>query len=319
MLTTSRNYYKPFSYPWAYDAFVQSEQMHWLWTEVPMIEDVKDYNLKLTDSERDFLTKILRFFTQGDIDVSGAYVKTYLPQFPQPEIRMMLSSFAGREAVHIAAYSHLIETLGMPETVYNEFLQYEAMAAKHHFFEECLNDENELAAQIAAFSAFTEGMQLFSSFVMLLNFTRNGAMKGMGQIISWSIADETLHTDSMTKLFREYIKENPKLWNDQLKKRIYSIAETMVDLEDQFIALAFGVSEMKRLTKKDVEDYIRYIADRRLMGLGMKPIFKSEKNPLPWVDAMLGVTHTNFFENRVVDYAQGALTGTWGDVWGSAK
>ena len=123
----------------------------------------------------------------------------------------------------------------------------------------------------------------------------------------------------MTKLFREYIKENPKLWNDQLKKRIYSIAETMVDLEDQFIALAFGVSEMKRLTKKDVEDYIRYIADRRLMGLGMKPIFKSEKNPLPWVDAMLGVTHTNFFENRVVDYAQGALTGTWGDVWGSAK
>ena len=123
----------------------------------------------------------------------------------------------------------------------------------------------------------------------------------------------------MTKLFREYIKENPKLWNDRLKKRIYSIAETMVDLEDQFIALAFGVSEMKRLTKKDVEDYIRYIADRRLMGLGMKPIFKSEKNPLPWVDAMLGVTHTNFFENRVVDYAQGALTGTWGDVWGSAK
>ena len=114
-LAGNRNYFKPFAYPWAYDAFVQSEQMHWLWTEVPMMEDVKDFQLKLTDSERDFLTKILRFFTQGDIDVSGAYVTTYLPQFPQPEIRMMLSSFAGREAVHIAAYSHLIETLGLPE------------------------------------------------------------------------------------------------------------------------------------------------------------------------------------------------------------
>lgn len=146
------------------------------------------------------MTKILRFFTQGDIDVSGAYVTTYLPQFPQPEIRMMLSSFAGREAVHIAAYSHLIETLGLPETVYNEFLQYEAMAKKHEFFNECLS-ENELAAQIAAFSAFTEGMQLFSSFVMLLNFPRNGLLKGMGQIIAWSIADETLHTESMTMLF----------------------------------------------------------------------------------------------------------------------
>ena len=114
-LAGNRNYFKPFAYPWAYDAFVQSEQMHWLWTEVPMMEDVKDFQLRLTDSERDFLTKILRFFTQGDIDVSGAYVTTYLPQFPQPEIRMMLSSFAGREAVHIAAYSHLIETLGLPE------------------------------------------------------------------------------------------------------------------------------------------------------------------------------------------------------------
>ena len=288
-LAGNRNYFKPFAYPWAYDAFVQSEQMHWLWTEVPMMEDVKDFQLKLTDSERDFLTKILRFFTQGDIDVSGAYVTTYLPQFPQPEIRMMLSSFAGREAVHIAAYSHLIETLGLPETVYNEFLQYEAMAKKHEFFNECLS-ENELAAQIAAFSAFTEGMQLFSSFVMLLNFPRNGLLKGMGQIIAWSIADETLHTESMTMLFREYI----------------------------FIELAFGVSDMKRLTKQEVKDYIRYIADRRLMGLGLKPIFKSEKNPLNWVDAMLGVTHTNFFENRVVDYAKGALTGSWGDVWGAA-
>ena len=179
-LTKSRNYYKPFSYPWAYDAFMASEQMHWLWTEVPMIEDIKDWKNVLTDGERDFLTKVFRFFTQGDIDVSSAYVNTYLPFFPTPEIRMMLSSFAAREAVHIAAYSHLIETIGMPETVYNEFLQYEAMAEKHDFFHGLAEDQQEnIAVKMAAFSAFTEGMQLFSSFVMLLNFTRNGTMKGM--------------------------------------------------------------------------------------------------------------------------------------------
>ena len=177
-LTKSRNYYKPFSYPWAYDAFMASEQMHWLWTEVPMIEDIKDWKNVLTDGERDFLTKVFRFFTQGDIDVSSAYVNTYLPFFPTPEIRMMLSSFAAREAVHIAAYSHLIETIGMPETVYNEFLQYEAMAEKHDFFHGLAEDQQEnIAVKMAAFSAFTEGMQLFSSFVMLLNFTRNGTMK----------------------------------------------------------------------------------------------------------------------------------------------
>lgn len=146
---------------------------------------------------------------------------------------MMLSSFAAREAVHIAAYSHLIETIGMPETVYNEFLQYEAMAEKHDFFHGLAEDQQEnIAVKMAAFSAFTEGMQLFSSFVMLLNFTRNGTMKGMGQIIAWSINDETLHTESMIRLFREYIIENPELWTDSLKKRIYDIAEKMIELED---------------------------------------------------------------------------------------
>ena len=271
LLTQSRDYYKPFVYPWAYEAFMQSEQMHWLWTEVPMVEDVKDWKMRLNDNERDFLTKVFRFFTQGDIDVSSAYVHTYLPAFPQPEIRMMLSSFAAREAVHIAAYSHLIETIGMPDAIYNEFLQYEAMAAKHEFFHGLrLNQNESIAAKMAAFSAFTEGMQLFSSFVMLLNFTRNGTMRGMGQIIAWSINDETLHTESMIKLFREYIEQNPQLWNDDLKSTIYSIAEKMVELEDRFIDLAFGVNQMQKLAKEDVKKYIRFIADRRLSAMGMK-------------------------------------------------
>lgn len=320
-LTESRDFYKPFTYPWAYDAFMASEQMHWLWTEVPMIEDVRDWKNHLTEGERDFLTKVFRFFTQGDIDVSSAYVNTYLPFFPTPEVRMMLSSFAAREAVHIAAYSHLIETVGMPESIYNEFLQYQAMADKHDLFHGLEADSNEsIAVKMAAFSAFTEGMQLFSSFVMLLNFTRNGTMKGMGQIIAWSINDETLHTESMIRLFREYIIENPELWNDALKRRIYEIAEKMVELEDAFIDLAFGINDMtrQRLSAEDVKAYIRWIADRRLTAMGMKAIFCSQNNPLPWVDAMLGVTHTNFFENRVVDYAKGALTGSWAEVWGQA-
>ena len=194
------------------------------------------------------------------------------------------------------------------------------MADKHDYFHGLREDDEEnLAAKMAAFSAFTEGMQLFSSFVMLLNFTRNGTMRGMGQIIAWSINDETLHTESMIKLFREYITQNPEMWNDDLKRTIYTIAEKMVELEDRFIELAFGVNEMQKLTQEDVKAYIRYIADRRLIAMGMKGIFGVKHNPLPWVDAMLGVTHTNFFENRVVDYAKGALTGDWSDVWGGAK
>ena len=321
-LLSERSYFKPFNYPWAYDAWLKHEQSHWLHTEVPMIEDVNDWKKRLTDGEKHFLTNIFRFFTQGDIDVAGGYVKNYLPYFPQPEIRMMLMGFAAREALHVAAYSHLIETLGMPESTYQEFLEYDSMRAKHDYFTDLSNSDGtpeSIATNIAAFSAFTEGMQLFSSFIMLLNFPRHGKMKGMGQIVTWSIVDETQHAESMIKLFRTYVEENRELWNDELKSSIYTIAEKMVELEDKFIDLSFEMGEMQDLTSADVKKYIRYICDRRLISLGLKGIFKIKKNPLPWVEEMINApTHTNFFENRATDYAKGALSGKWDDVWGVA-
>jgi ribonucleoside-diphosphate reductase beta chain len=321
-LMTERAYFKPFNYPWAYDAWLKHEQSHWLHTEVPMSEDVNDWKKRLNDGEKHFLTNIFRFFTQGDIDVAGGYVKNYLPYFPQPEIRMMLMGFAAREALHVAAYSHLIETLGMPETTYQEFLEYDSMRAKHDYFTDLSNANGtpeSVATNIAAFSAFTEGMQLFSSFIMLLNFPRHGKMKGMGQIVTWSIVDETMHAESMIKLFRTYVEENRELWNDELKSSIYTIAEKMVELEDKFIDLSFEMGEMQDLTSADVKKYIRYICDRRLISLGLKGIFKVKKNPLPWVEEMINApTHTNFFENRATDYAKGALSGKWDDVWGVA-
>jgi len=319
-LTDTRDSYKPFHYPWAYDAWLKHEQAHWLHSEVPMLEDVKDWNKKLSPSQKHFLTNIFRFFTQGDIDVAGGYVQNYLPYFKQPEVRMMLLGFAAREALHIAAYSHLIETLGMPESTYSDFLEYQQMREKHEYFLE-LSGKNgtpeSIATNIAAFSAFTEGMQLFSSFIMLLNFPRHGMMKGMGQIVTWSIVDETMHAESMIKTFRTYIEENRELWNDDLKSQIYLIAEKMVELEDKFIDLSFEMGDMPNLTADEVKQYIRYIADRRLIALGMRGIFKVKTNPLLWVEEMINApVHGNFFENRVTDYAKGALSGSWEEVWG---
>jgi ribonucleoside-diphosphate reductase beta chain len=318
-ITDERNNFKPFNYPWAYDAWLKHEQSHWLHTEVPMLEDVKDWKKRLTPNEQKFLTHIFRFFTQGDIDVAGGYVRNYLPYFPQPEIRMMLMGFAAREALHVAAYSHLIETLGLPETTYNEFLEYAEMKEKHDYLMDISaknTTKENTATHIAVFSAFTEGMQLFSSFIMLLNFPRNGKMRGMGQIVTWSIVDETQHCESMIKLFRTYIEENREIWTDELKGKIYTIAERMVQLEDQFIDLAFNLGGMENLTASDVKQYIRYITDRRLISLGLKGIFKVKRNPLPWVEEMINApTHTNFFENRATDYAKGALSGDWSDVW----
>lgn len=320
MLVNKRDTFKPFSYPWAYEYFTQSEQMHWIPTELPMHEDVYDWENQLTKEEKENINHILRFFTQGDIDVAGAYIGKYLPVFKNPEVRMMLSSFAAREAVHIQAYSHLIETLGMPETTYSKFLEYKEMSDKHDYIESFLqrNDKTkaDLAEEIAVFSAFTEGLQLFGSFIILLNYTRFGKMKNMGQIIAWSIKDESLHTEAMIKLFRTYVEENKAIWNDELKKKIYNACRIMVELEDKFIDLAFSGGEVEGLSAEEVKLYIRYLADRRLLSLGLKPNFIVKRNPLPWVEELINLPkHTNFFENREVEYGKGALTGSWGDVW----
>jgi ribonucleoside-diphosphate reductase beta chain len=315
-LQDERDYFKPFHYPWAYDAWLKHEQSHWLHTEVPMIEDVKDWKNHLSTEEKYFLTQIFRFFTQADIDVAGGYVKNYLPEFPQPEVRMMLSSFAAREALHIAAYSHLIESLGMPESTYNEFMEYDVMREKHEYFVKKVNNGVALPVKLAAISAFTEGLALFASFIMLLNFPRHGKMKGMGQIVTWSIVDETQHAEGVIKLFRTYVEENRQVWNDATKSQIYSVCTKIVDLEDQFIDLAYSMGPVKGLRDSELKEYIRYIADRRLISMGMKGIFKVKKNPLPWVEEMINApTHTNFFENRATDYAKGALSGSWDEVW----
>lgn len=319
-----RSYYKPFEYPQAYNFYETHESMHWLPKEVPLHQDILDWKNSLTVEEKNFLTQIFRLFTQSDVDVAGAYANKYLPLFPKPEIRMMLLSFAAREAVHIQAYSHLIDTLGMPETTYKAFMDYEAMCEKHDFIEGFMGtDKNQIVQQIAAFSAFTEGMQLFSSFIMLLNFTRFNKMNGMGQIIAWSIKDESMHVDGMTWLFKEFIKEHRDIWNDDLKKQLYTIAEKMVELEDKFIDLAYELVDenstsvvFKNLSSADVKQYIRYIADRRLIGLGMKGIFNVRTNPLPWVEEILNAPeHANFFEQRATAYSKGSMTGSWSKVW----
>lgn len=318
-LFDKRTAYKPFNYPWAYEFFKLHEQAHWLPEEVPMNDDIRDWENRLTQAEKDNITQILRFFTQGDIDIAAAYIEKYLPMFKQPELRMMLSSFAAREAVHVQAYSHLIDTLGMPEQTYNQFLEYQEMKEKHDFVQGFLDNGQDTAENIAVFSAFGEGLQLFGSFVILLNYTRQGKMKNMGQIIGWSIKDESLHAEAMIKLFRTYIEENRKVWNDDLKRKIYDACRNMVALEDRFIDLAFistNGSAISGLSAEEVKQYIRYLADRRLISLGLKPNYGVKKNPLPWVEELINAPkHTNFFENREIEYAKGALTGNWNKVW----
>ena len=316
-LLTPNPVYKPFRYTWAYEAWLKQQQVHWLPEEVPMADDVKDWRQKVTPSERNLLTQIFRFFTQGDVEVSNCYMKKYAGVFQPTEIQMMLSSFANMETIHIAAYSHLLDTLGLPEVEYSAFLRYKEMKAKYDYLQGFNCDSpTEIARTLAVFGAFTEGLQLFASFAMLMNFPRFNKMKGMGQIVTWSVRDETLHTHSIIRLFRTFIDENKYIWTDSFQRELYLACDTIVDHEDAFIDLAFELGGIEGMTADDVKSYIRYIADRRLTQLGLQPIYKVAKNPLPWMDEILnGVEHANFFEARATEYSKAATKGTWEEAF----
>jgi ribonucleoside-diphosphate reductase beta chain len=316
-LLDSKPIYKPFHYPWAYDAWLTQQRIHWLPEEVPLADDVKDWRKNLTPAEQNLLTQIFRFFTQADVEVNNFYMKHYSQVFKPTEVQMMLSAFSNMETVHIAAYSHLLDTLGIPELEYQAFLKYKAMKDKYDYMQQWgVGSREDIAKTLAVFGAFTEGLQLFASFAILMNFPRFNKMKGMGQIVTWSVRDESLHTNSIIRLFKTFISENEDIWTEELRQDLYVAASTIVDHEDAFIDLAFEMGGVEGLEAEDVKKYIRYIADRRLGQLSLNPIYHIESNPLPWMDDMLnGVEHANFFENRATEYSRAATRGSWEEAF----
>lgn len=316
-LLDAKPIYKPFKYPWAYDAWLLQQKIHWLPEEVPLADDVKDWKYNLTASEKHLLTQIFRFFTQADIEVNNCYMRHYSRVFMPTEVQMMLAAFSNMETVHIAAYSHLLDTIGMDEVEYQAFMKYKEMKDKYDYMQKFgVETKRDIATTLAVFGAFTEGLQLFASFAILLNFQRFGKMKGMGQIVTWSIRDETLHTNSIIKLFKTFIQENPEVWTESLRGNLYEACATIVHFEDAFIELAFELGNIEGLTQRNVKQYIRYIADRRLQQLGLREIYMVDNNPLPWLDEILnGVEHANFFESRVTEYSKAATSGSWEEAF----
>lgn len=313
-LTTRTGYYSVDRYPWAYAAWQNQQHVHWLPEEVPMADDVNDW-LILPENEKNLLAQIFRLFTQSDIEVADNYFKRFIPIFQPLEIQMMMAAFTNIETVHIEAYAYLIKTLGMPEAEFKAFKNYSAMRAKVDYMDTFgVSDEKGVAASLAMFGAFTEGLSLFASFAMLLNFPRHNKMKGMGQIITWSIRDETLHCESMIKLYHAWVAET----GVDVKDDVRAICEQVVRLEDNFIDTAFELGGVAGMQPQDVKNYIRYIADHRLRQLRIDPIFGTNiaDHPLPWLSALLnGVEHANFFEARATEYSKAATKGNWSDVW----
>ena len=298
--------YKPLKYPQAEDFRLQSEDIHWIVKEVEMTKDVEDYK-HATPEEQAFIKNILSIFTQSDFNVAAGYLPL-LNKIKNNEVRGMLTSFMAREYIHQEGYAHLNESLGFPDAYYTDFLEHKETLEKDTYMaDDIFKDHFGLSL---AKGILLEGISLCGSFIMLKNFERHGKYLGMCTINEWSLRDESLHVEGNAWLFRTWCSENPEEVHDTFKRHIYSMAREIVELEKSFIDFAFGNYNPMGLNQDEVKGYIEYIADRRLIQLGLKANFEIGDNPLPWFDEINnGSSLANFFEKRVTDYAVAGMSG----------
>ena len=315
-LIKERNYYKPFEYQQAFEFYKDQHRAHWLADEIPLASDLNDWKLKLSDTEKNLIGNILKSFAQTEVHVNDYWSSKVSQWFPKPEIVAMTSTFGAFEAIHAEAYARLNEELGLDD--FQAFLEDEAAKSK---IERLLDTKSETleekAQSLAIFSAFTEGVNLFSSFAILMSFQLRNLMKGTGQIVEWSVRDESLHSKAGCWLFRTLLEENPELNTTELRNKIIEACELSVHLEFDFIDKAFELGDIENLNKEQLKNFIKQRANDKMVELGYAPIYNDiDPNLLKqmeWFGHLTGgKTHQDFFAGRVTSYAKS--NADWSDL-----
>lgn len=300
------------SYPEIVEITQLHERIHWGEWEVKLQQDVEDWKLgRITEDEKQFISSVLRLFTQSDVAVGSDYYDNLIPVFRNNEARNMLGSFAGREGTHQRAYALLNDTLGFGSEFYEEFMSFKEMKDKMEFMLDMKNSNPEEIAMAIAKQCLIEGVSLFASFAMLLNFTKYGVMLGMGDVVQWSIKDESVHVHGNSVLFRKFIEEFPQVVTNPFKREIYETAREVVKLEDEFINLVFAKGNPRGMHKEEMHQYIRNVVDYRMNQLGFKTQY-DVKNPFDWLDWITSSTMVeNFFETNTAAYSKGSMKGSY--------
>jgi ribonucleoside-diphosphate reductase beta chain len=316
MLTEPRHYYKPFEYQEGFEFYKNQHRVHWLADEIPLASDLNDWKLKLTESEKNLIGNILKSFAQTEVHVNDYWSTQVSQWFPKPEIVAMTSTFGAFEAIHAEAYARLNEELGLDN--FQAFLEDEASKAKiERLLETPSNTIEEKAQSLAIFSAFTEGVNLFSSFAILMSFQLRNLMKGTGQIVAWSVRDESLHSKAGCWLFRTLLKEQPELDTPQLRAQVTEACELSVQLEFDFIDKAFEMGDVEGLNQLQLKNFIKARANEKMTELGYKPIYNdidpSLLQQMEWFGHLTsGVEHQDFFAQRPTSYAKS--NADWSDL-----
>jgi len=317
--------YKPFEYPIYYnEGWLKQAMAFWLHTEISMQGDVKDWKENLQEHEKHLVGNILLGFAQTECAVSDYWTSMVTKWFPKHEIKQMAMIFGSQETIHATAYSYLNETLGLED--FKAFMHEPVIAEKFEFLISTESDythedlkksakaRKEVARSIAIFSAFAEGVSLYSSFAVLYSFQMRNLLKGIGQQMKWSVRDESLHSTMGCQLFRHICEEYPEL-KDEVEYEVYYAAKLMVKMEHNFIDKIFEMGDLENLKAKDLKSFISKRANEKLFELGYSPIFEYDKDSadqLEWFYHLTGgTTHTDFFAIRSTDYAKAGENEVW--------
>ena len=315
-LTEPRHYYKPFEYPQAFEYYKNQHRAHWLADEVPLASDLNDWRLNLNGSEKNLIGNILKSFAQTEVYVNDYWSSKISQWFPKPEVVAMASAFGAFEAIHAEAYARLNDELGLDN--FQAFMEDEASRNKiERLLETPSNTIEEKALALAIFSAFTEGVNLFSSFAILMSFQLRNMLKGTGQIVEWSVRDESLHSTAGCWLFRTLMQESPELDTVEMRNNVIEACNISVKLEFDFIDKAFEMGEIEGLNKDQLKNFIKARANDKIKELGYNPVYNDIDPALlkqmEWFGHLTsGKTHQDFFANRVTDYSKS--TGDWSDL-----
>ena len=313
--------YKPFEYPEYYtEGWLPQAQAFWLHTEIPMSGDVKDWNERLTPAEKNLVGNILLGFAQTECAVSDYWTQKVVGWFPKHEIQQMAMIFGSQETIHAVAYSYLNETLGLED--FEAFLHEPATADR---FENLVSYEGKdkigIAKSLAVFSAFAEGVSLYSAFAVLYSFQLRNLLKGIGQQMKWSVRDESLHSKMGCQLFKHMCQEIPNLKED-CKDHVLEAADIMVDLELKYIDKMFEQGDIENLKKEDLKNFIKKRANEKLVELGYGDeanhfgFDAASASALDWFYHLTGgVTHTDFFAIRPTDYSKANEGEDFEDIW----
>ena len=316
-LLNPRPTYAPFEYPEAYSFWEKQQMSHWIHSEISMAGDINDWKMKLTETEKNLIGSVLKGFVQSEVFIQEYWGSMVSKWFKKPEIQMMAASFSSMESIHAVAYAYLNQSLGLED--FDAFLHEPTAKAKiDRLISTKGKSKEDIARSLAIFSAFNEGVNLFSSFAILLNFSRFNKLKGVGQIIAFSIKDESLHSEAGCWLFRTFASEYPDVMTNELKDQIYDAARLTIQLEDAFIEKAFEKGEVEGLTVHDMKNFIRFRCNTKLNDLGLKKLWKNiDKEAIErmlWFDVLgAGVSHADFFAQRVDSYAKGTMD--FSNIW----